>query len=525
MARFLLATLLALLGPSAAPGQSTRPAETVDAAAELAEPRPAAVIVIDGMIEDYSFRSLRANYAKAQDAGAEVVIIQINTYGGAVDAALEMTRLLRSGPLETVALVDDKAISAGSIIALACDKIIMEPGSLIGDAGVITMGGEMTPVQRAKAESLLLEEVAQSAERNGYDEELAKALIVMNRTVYYVEHPDTGDRDFVTAEKYAELIDAGWQDVEGVRVPLDGEDTLLTVRTSLAETIGLSAGTYGSAQEYAEAANLEIIANFVPTGGDRIVQFLAGSLLRGLLMTIFIFAAIAAVKTPGTGVAEVVAVGSLAIILGVPALVGLAQWYEILAVVLGLLLILVELFVLPGFGVAGISGLVLVVLGLVFSFVPEFSLPSTPDTVLPALDVAALGRGFAAVIGSMVASLLLWAWLGRFLPTLPYANRLVLADVVGAGPNIDRDGDGDIDADDAALAAEERDAWPPIGLIGVARSPLYPGGQVAFPSANGGTTILDVMSERGAVEPGQQVVVRDVSGNGVVVRPVPGGGA
>jgi hypothetical protein len=62
-------------------------------------------------------------------------------------------------------------------------------------------------------------------------------------------------------------------------------------------------------------------------------------------------------------------------------------------------------------------------------------------------------------------------------------------------------------------------------LIGVARSPLYPGGQVAFPSANGGTTILDVMSERGAVEPGQQVVVRDVSGNGVVVRPVPGGGA
>ena len=502
MTRLALTFLFALLAAAPALGQATRPAGGA----------PAAVVVVDGMIDNYTFRNLRAKYAAAEEAGAEVLILQINTYGGAVDQTLEITRLLKTGPLKTVAFVDERAISAGSIIALACDEIVMEPGTLIGDAGVVTMGGEMDEVQRAKAESLVLEEIADSAERNGYDPDLARTLVVTGHSVYLVEDQETCERDFVDADAHAELIKAGWQDVEGVRSPLDSADTLLTLRASLAERIGLSAGTYESVEAYAQAAGLDVLITFAPTAGDRVVQYLAGYALRGILMTVFLFSTIAAIKTPGTGVAEVAAVGSLGVLLGVPMLVGLAQWYEVLAIVVGLLLILLEIFVIPGFGVAGISGLLLVVLGLAFTFVGPISLPEAPGEWVPSIDAAALGRGLAVVVGSMVAALLLWAWLGRYLPTLPYANRLILDDVVGPGTPAAVDAGADSDAPPPA--------WPPVGLIGTARSDLYPGGKAVFPAEGGQTRTLDVLSERGFVERGQKVVVRAATPGKITVRPV-----
>ena len=208
------------------------------------------------------------------------------------------------------------------------------------------------------------------------------------------------------------------------------------MNSTVAHKIGLSSGTYKSVEEFLNSRNFTSVGTFETTGGEVIVEMLNGATLRGILGIIFAVSIYTMLKTPGTGLPEFGALVSGVVLFGVPLLTGYATWFEISLVLLGIGLIALEIFVIPGFGAAGISGIILLLLGLVLTFVPA-EIPSTPEFptgVMPAYNgtYEALQRGCDDGAGGV--RLHRWCfgfWLSKYLPQLPYFNRMVLQTTVG----------------------------------------------------------------------------------------------
>jgi membrane-bound serine protease (ClpP class) len=208
---------------------------------------------------------------------------------------------------------------------------------------------------------------------------------------------------------------------------------------------------------------------------------------------------------PGHGVAEVCGLIALVLMLGVPLLTGYAQWWEILVIFLGLLFVSFEIL-LPGHIFPGVTGGILVLFGLVMTFVPAgFGGPSyLPNrTNFPLME-----KGILVVAAAMGSSLFLWFWINRFLPKMPFLNRLILTNA-GPAANVRQD------AGPSPAAAH----WPQPGAVGQAVSELRPGGSAEFfDPIIADKRITNVVSESGYLSIGTHVVVREVSGPSVVVR-------
>ncbi|HLL88379.1 MAG TPA: hypothetical protein VK324_03665, partial [Tepidisphaeraceae bacterium] len=260
----------------------------------------------------------------------------------------------------------------------------------------------------------------------------------------------------------------------------------------------------------AHQLGLDVVATFERSGGDVLIGMLGSAVVRGILLIIFMQSVYIALHAPGHGAAEAVALVSLGLLLGVPALTGYAQWWEIAMILIGLALLATELFVIPGFGVTGITGLVLMAGGFLMTFVaPE---PGRRGFSWPALGATwdAVQTGLFVLTGGLVATVLLSAWLRQFLPKLPYLNRLILTPVAGGagvmGTNV-------FTGDDVAAT------WPAPGAVGRAMTDLRPGGSAMFADpVTGGDRAIAVVSDSGFVAAGAAVEVREVGGNRVLVR-------
>ena len=475
---------------------------------------PAAVVALRGEINQFNQRMFERHFKQALGTGAQTVVIDIDTYGGLVSAGLEISHFIKGQKVRTIAYVNNKAISAGAMIALACDEIVMAPVATMGDCAPIAIDptGSLAPLpaaERAKAESPILTDFRDSATSNGYDPLVALSMVSVERAVHWVENAE-GKRKFVDAEGYKQLKEEGWKQVtEGnVPTPIDADNTLLTVNTDLAIKLGLAKGTAGSVDELMSQRGLQLTARYETGTGEMLVGLLDSPAFRALLLTIFMTTLYVSLHAPGHGFAEVICVTALALLVGVPALTGYAQWWEILAIFIGIGLLAIELFVIPGFGVTGISGIVLIVLGLLMTFVaPE---PGRSPLTLPRLAMSwdALQQGLLVIVVGLFASMLLSWWMRRYLPQLPYFNRLVLnttvgseSGMVGSLSNIDPD-----------------EQHPAIGATARAVTDLKPGGTAEFRDAAGNVHGVAVVSDSGFVPRGSSLVVREVGGNRVVVR-------
>ncbi|HEY1629251.1 MAG TPA: hypothetical protein VGF52_05295 [Tepidisphaeraceae bacterium] len=463
------------------------------------------IIQLKGEIDDYNRDSLMRRFAEARQLGADTIILQLNTYGGLVTAGLDISSFLkRQNDLHVIAFVDEKAISAGAMIALSCNEIVMEPGSKLGDCAPITVSETglqtMGAAERAKMESPILEDFSESAERNGYDPLLVRSMVSYPIVVHWVENSD-GQKKFVDEPTYQKLIQAGWKPVADVPDPVDAADTLLTVGNNLALKLGLSKATEASPQALAASRNLQIVATLSPPAGETVIQLLSSAAVRGILTTIFLFALYTSFSHPGHGAAEALAISTLALLLGVPLLTGYAQWWEILAIIAGIMLLAFEILVFPGHLVSAVAGIILIVVGLTMTFVGREP-PGLPG-IFPQLNGTwlAMEHGLFIVVVGMICSLLLWMWLQRYLPHLPYFNRLILTNTGGK------------------FSGNVNDLWPAIGSVGKATTDLRPGGSAQFPDpAVGEPRIANVISESGFVDAGADVIVREVQGNRVIVR-------
>jgi membrane-bound serine protease (ClpP class) len=482
------------------------------ATAPVAGPiKGAAVVVgVEGPIDEYTKARLFQRFDRARALGADTVILRVNSYGGLVTSGLDMSRFLkRQNDLHVIALVDDKAISAGAMVALAANEIVMVPGATLGDAAPIALSPtgslvSMGATERAKHESPILADFRESAQRNGYDVSLAESMVALGRVVYWVQGP-TGERRFADQNTLASLTAAGWKPVEGVSNPVDRADSLLTVQSDLAVKLGLAKGEARGVQDLAASRGLNVVADLSPGAGEKFVELLAGGLVRTVLLVVFLLSLYVALHTPGHGMAEAVALISLALLVGIPLLTGYAQWWELVMIMLGLVLLALEVFVIPGFGVAGIAGIALLAGGLVLTFVGNA--PGLPGVwKVPAVQQG-LRTGLTAVLSGILVSVVLAAWLRRYLPKLPYFSRLILTAPSGRDSTV------------PAPLHDPNDVWPFAGTIGVATTDLRPGGEAEFPYADD-RRVAAVVSDGGYVETGTKIVVREARGNRVVVRAV-----
>lgn len=504
-----LAAVAALMPPMASGAVADQGPMPATASTDAPAKR-AVVITIDGPIDDYTKGVLFRRFATARAMNADVVILQIDTYGGLVTSALEMSRFIkRQDDLHVVAFVHDKAISAGAMIALACDELVMSPGATIGDAAPISVSPSgrlegLGPAERAKAESPLLADFYESAIENHHDPLLAEAMVAVGRVVYWLQN-GAGERRFADEGAYATLTKEGWTPVAGAPSPIDRADTLLTVHTDLAMRIGLADGVAENAGALASARGYRIVADLSPGGGEKFVRFLGSNAVRAVLLVVFLLSLYIGMHAPGHGAAEAISLLSLGLLVGVPLLTGYAQWWEILAIMVGLALLAFEIFVIPGFGFAGVLGLVLLFGGLVMTFVGNT--PGLPGLWnLPQVREG-VRTGVLVVVGGLVVTALLGSFVRRLLPHVPLFNRLILATPGGVGPT------------PLAPGADPHDVWPFAGTIGIATTQLKPGGSAEFPYANDRRSTA-VVSDSGYVEAGTKVGVVEARGNRVVVRPM-----
>ncbi|MBR0321208.1 MAG: nodulation protein NfeD [Bacteroidales bacterium] len=289
-------------------------------------------IRLDQDIDPSAQRLVVLGLEKAAKAEADYVLLDINTYGGAVNAADSIRAAILRYDKPVVAYVNMQAASAGALISIACDSIYMRTGSSIGAATVVNQTGEVAP---DKYQSFMRGMMRATAKANGRDPEIAESMV------------DTANVLSLTPD---EAMEVGY--CEGI-----------------AEEVSDVARIVAGDNEF-------IIKDMEDdmTWLDRLIQFLLNPLLQSIFMMMIIGGIFVEIRTPGIGLPLLTAVVG-ALLYFAPGYLGhLVSYWEILLFVVGLILIAMEIFVLPGFGVCGIAGIIAVVVSLAFAMVDNAEL-------------------------------------------------------------------------------------------------------------------------------------------------------
>src|SRR5688572_2604292 len=394
---------------------------------------------------------------EAAAAGAAAVVLEINTFGGRVDAAVQIRDALLNAKVPTVAYVNRRAISAGALISLAAEHLVMAPGGTIGAAAPVMAGqpggGAAQPVSE-KTVSYVRKEFRATAESRKRPALIAEAMV----------DPDVAIRGVIEKGK---LLTLTTDEALKHKVAEHRADSL----EAALERVGIT------------GAELRRVS---PNWAENVVRFLTHPVLSSLLVTLGMLGILIELRSPGFGVAGAVGVGALAAFFWGHWLVQLAGWGELLLALGGIVLLLVEFFVIPGFGFAGILGILALLGALIMSVVGS---GATPEFLM-----LAAGRILLALLAALAASFVLL----RFMPRTPFGRRLILQSDLGAGHEY-------------GSAPESDLRW--LGKRGRTTSPLRPAGIVDIEGVR-----LDVVSEGELVEPGTPVEVIRVDGNRIVVR-------
>jgi membrane-bound serine protease (ClpP class) len=470
----------------------------------------AAIISCEGMIDDGLRRSIQRRTEIALNAGVDYVIYEIDTYGGFVQSAVDISDdlILRFGKqTRTVAYVTTKAISAGAMISVSCQDIIMRENTTIGDCAPIALGGSLEGVEREKAESFIRGIFERAAEANGYPKPLLKAMVTMQIEVWRVKNLQSGQDEFFETDRLPK--DPNQYDLaDKTRVVRDTE--LLTLTASQAEQYKIAravvkdraaAMSFLAERDGVTFANEPVVLKTL--WSEEMVRWINSPAVMAVLVMLALLGVYIEFSTPGVGLPGLVALICFAAIIGSKYLVGLANWVEVALFIVGVVLLAIEIFVLPGFGIAGTLGIVCILVGLFGMLVknPPDSLPwpqTSFDWQLFVNGVLGLTLGFAGFV--------ILAWLfARYLPKMEFLSGLILVPAA-AGPASPM-------RVSMTAPAEGETAAVNVGDIGEVTSTLRPTGKAKFSEA-----IVDVVATAEFLERGAKVVIIEIHGNRVVVR-------
>lgn len=467
----------------------------------------AVIIICDEMIDDGLYESIKRRTDEALAQGATYIIYEIDTFGGGLHSAISIWDYFMhtvAPKAHTVAYVPTKAISAGALMSVACNDIIMKKSTLIGDCAPIIMGGTLEGVEREKAESPTRSYFTSAAEANGYPVALCKAMVTMNLKVYQVTNLETSKDEYFEEDEFPK--DFYKYDMENKKLLVKG-DQLLTWHAEKALEHGLTRAVVANREEafaFLEKRDNITIARPVEVvrtnWSEELVRWLTRPSVAGFLTLIGLLGIYMEMKSPGIGLPGLVGIIAFVILFGSKFLIGMANWWEIMLVVVGLALIAVEIFVIPGFGVAGISGILCTLFGLFAMMVgnapDKLPIPQTDfDMDLLVKNLIGFSVGFA---GFLVAAF----FLTKYMETIPLVNRLI----VKAPPN---------DPGTPTIIPEpaEKSVLPVrIGQTGVAVTQLRPSGRVKI-----GGRKFDVVSKGTLIDADARVKVLEIEGNHIVV--------
>ena len=408
--------------------------------------------------------------------GADVVILHLNTYGGEVSAADSIrTKLLNAG-MPVHVFIDDNAASAGALIAIACDSIYMKPGGKIGAATVVNQTGEQVP---DKYQSYMRATMRATAEAHGKD------TVITGSDTTLIWHRDPAIAEAMVDPKLF---------VEGV------SDTgqVLTFTASEAILNGFCEGTAESLEDVIQKLGLKEyeLKSYNPSGIDKAIGFLINPMLSGVLIMIIIGGIYFELQSPGIGFALAASLVAAMLYFAPLYLEGMAENWEMIIFIVGVILIMVEIFAIPGFGVAGVAGIIAMVTGLTLSLVDNVVFEN-PEFTGEGLGI--LMKALSLVLVSILFGLIFSLWATRkLLTTTAFANLSLKSE--------QRMEDGYI-----AVDTEQQKL---IGESGEAHTVLRPSGRVQI-----NNKIYDAMSEYGYIEKGETVkVIRYETGQIYVVK-------
>ena len=402
-------------------------------------------------------------FEEADSLGAGIFLIHMNTYGGTVvDADSVRTRILQS-KIPVYVFIDNNAASAGALISIACDSIYMRPGGSIGAATVVNQTGQAMP---DKYQSYMRSTMRSTAEFHGKD-----TIISGNDTIIrWRRDPQIAEAMVDPSVAIPNLIDTG---------------KVLTFTPAEAVEYGFCEGIAENIPEVLKKVGIEEykIVEYKPSWIERIIGFLVHPVFSGLLIMAIIGGIYFEMQTPGIGFPLGVALVAALLYFAPLYLEGLAENWEILLFVAGIILLAVEIFAIPGFGVAGIAGILLIFAGLILSLIDNIRFN------FEHVDVIRLGVAVMTVVIGVFGGFIISLYLGKKLFTAstgPFKN-LALNTVQDIK-------EGYLNVESSFLELK--------GKKGMAATVLRPGGKVIIDDE-----IYDAVAENGFIDRGEEIVV------------------
>lgn len=407
---------------------------------------PVYIVSVTGTVDANLAGLVERGLAEAGEAGAAAVIMELDTPGGLVDQAIRIKNAVHRSPLLTIAYVREQAISAGVLVALAADYLVMAPGTTIG-AAEPRLGSQPAG---EKTISWWAGVLATAAQEHGRRDDIARAMADPDVII-----PGLVEKGKLLTLTDRQAVDLGW---------IDGQ---AASREELLRQYGLEASP---------AVAVE------PTGAEVLGRWLGNPYLATLLLLVGLAGIVIELLTVGFGLAGTIGVAALALYLGGSLAAGFGNWLAIVLLLLGVVLMLLEVLVIPGFGVAGIAGIAAAVAGILLA---------APNLEQGLISLA------VAVLGTAVLVLLFL----RLLPRRRSWRGLILEAR---------------EETRAGYSAAPQDYQAYLDRKGTALTPLRPAGIMLLASGER----LDVVAEGAFIARSTPIRVVKVEGNRVVVRPI-----
>lgn len=409
-------------------------------------------VPVHGVIELGLAPFIARSIQDAEKAGARAIVLDIETPGGRVDAAQQIVNALKESKIPTYAFVNRRAFSAGAMIALATDRVYMRTGSVMGAATPVDGGGTKAP---EKIVSAMRSEMRALAEAKGLDPRIAEAMVDEE-----IEIPGVDEKGKLLTLTTAEAVRVGYA-------------------TEVADWNGLM-----TELRVPNAPVHEARVNWA----EKLVRFFTHPMVAPMLLSLGFLGLLIEFKTPAFGMAGVGGAVLLGLFFFSHYLVGLAGWEEFMLLLAGLALIGVEMFVLPGFGIAGMAGVLAVVGSLYLSLVTHLSSEADMSQA-------------AGILSAALLVVIIAAW--ALLRALPRSGRFARSGML-LGEATDRA--------TGYISNPVRDEL--VGREGVALTDLRPAGAGQF-----GSERLDVVSDNVWISAGSRIKIVRSEGYRHVVAP------
>jgi membrane-bound serine protease (ClpP class) len=398
-------------------------------------------------------------FEEARKLKADLILIHMNTYGGMLDAADSIRTTILRSEIPVFVFIDNNAASAGALISIACDSIYMTHGANIGAATVVDQTGKPLP---DKYQSYMRSMMRSTAESSGRDPDIAQAMV--DPRVYIENVIDTGQ--------------------------------VLTFTATEAMDHNFCEGIAESVEEVLEIANIgdyEMIVQKL-SAIDKIIHFLISPYISGILIMLIIGGIYFELQSPGIGFPLAASIVAALLYFAPLYLEGLAEHWEILLFIVGVILIAIEIFVAPGFGVPGIAGIVFILAGLTLSMTGNIGFDFT------GVALGGLIKSFFIVVIAMFTSLILSLYLSKKVFTSTIFGHLAL-------DSVQKQDDG--------FTSSDANYKSMIGMKGIAYTVLRPAGKVKI-----GDKIYDATAVTGLISKETPIEVISYQTSQLFVRPV-----